>query len=378
MARRSARPAERLDGDLDAAAIAARRRLAARPASGARRQPPPRRDALRRRRLELDLSPALPGARPRAAAAACGHQGEIGARHGARIAGPLNRLARTTLSSPRRSPSAPIRRSWAATSTSCGGSTGSSCAAICLPGCASLPRPPAELCLNLIDALVALHRVDPNAAGLDDLGRGGGYARRQVAGWTDRYRKARTGNVPRAEKLMVWLSAHAPKDVGSCVIHNDFRFDNVVLDPQEPTRIVGVLDWEMATVGDPLMDLAGALAYWVEAGDDPLFRALRRQPTHLPGMLTRREVVDDLLPPKAGLPELTRGGLDLLRALRSLPPRCDRAADLPALPPQGDPQPGVPALLALRSLPDLALQPDPPAERRVSAASAGGRAIVHE
>ncbi len=148
-----------------------------------------------------------------------------------------------------------------------------------------------ELCLGFVDALVALHRVDPVAAGLEDLGRGGGYARRQVTGWTDRYRKARTGNVPRAERLISWLLQHAPPDAGSCVIHNDFRFDNVVLDRQQPTRIVGILDWEMATVGDPLMDLGGALAYWVESGDDPLFRALRRQPTHLPGMLTRREVV---------------------------------------------------------------------------------------
>ena len=161
-----------------------------------------------------------------------------------------------------------------------------------------------RLCLNFIDALVALHRVDPQTAGLDMLDRGGGYARRQVAGWNDRYRKARTGNVPRAEKLTAWLQAHAPADAGSCVIHNDFRFDNVVLDPREPTRIVGVLDWEMATVGDPLMDLASALAYWVEAGDDPLFRALRRQPTHLPGMLTRREVVTTYCR-KAGLPEVS-------------------------------------------------------------------------
>lgn len=160
-----------------------------------------------------------------------------------------------------------------------------------------------RLCSNFIDALVALHRIDPQAAGLGELGRGGGYAKRQVAGWIDRFRKARTGNVPRAEALIAWLQANAPADVASCVLHNDFRFDNVVLDPDEPTRIVGVLDWEMATVGDPLMDLAGALAYWVEAGDDPIFRALRRQPTHLPGMLTRREVVTTYCR-KAGIPEI--------------------------------------------------------------------------
>lgn len=172
------------------------------------------------------------------------------------------------------------------------------------PGLRLPPETARRLCLNLIDALVALHRVDPQAAGLAELGRGSGYARRQASGWTDRYRKARTGNVPRAESLIAWLLAQAPADVGNCVIHNDFRFDNVVLDRREPTRIIGVLDWEMATVGDPLMDLAGALAYWVEAGDDPIFRALRRQPTHLPGMLTRREVVTTYCR-KAGLPEIS-------------------------------------------------------------------------
>ena len=160
------------------------------------------------------------------------------------------------------------------------------------PGLALAPAAARKLCLHFVDALVALHRIDPKGAGLEELGRGSGYARRQVAGWTDRYRQARTGNVPRAGRLMDWLQANAPTDSGSCLIHNDFRLDNVVLDPRDPTRIVGVLDWEMATVGDPLMDLAAALAYWVEAGDDPLFRALRRQPTQLAGMLTRREIVE--------------------------------------------------------------------------------------
>lgn len=172
---------------------------------------------------------------------------------------------------------------------------------------ADLPLPPAtarRLCLNLIAALVELHRIDPQAAGLAELGRGDGYARRQVAGWSDRYRKARTWNVPRAGRLMAWLEERVPADAGRCVIHNDFRFDNVVLDPHDPTRIVGILDWEMATVGDPLMDLGGALAYWVEGGDDRLFRALRRQPTHLPGMLTRREVVT-IYCEQTGRPEIS-------------------------------------------------------------------------
>jgi aminoglycoside phosphotransferase (APT) family kinase protein len=91
---------------------------------------------------------------------------------------------------------------------------------------------------------------------------------------------------------MAWLAEHQPADVALCLIHNDFRFDNVVYAQDEPTRPIGLLDWEMATLGDPLMDLGGALAYWVEAGDGPVFRRFRRQPTHLDGMLTRREVVD--------------------------------------------------------------------------------------
>jgi len=90
---------------------------------------------------------------------------------------------------------------------------------------------------------------------------------------------------------MAWLDAHQPDDVANCVIHNDFRFDNLVLDREDPTRVVGVLDWEMATLGDPLMDLGGTLAYWVQDDDDEFFRQFRRQQTHLPGMLTREQVV---------------------------------------------------------------------------------------
>ncbi|WP_437671575.1 phosphotransferase family protein [Sorangium sp. So ce131] len=149
-----------------------------------------------------------------------------------------------------------------------------------------------RLCLNVLDTMIALHHIDVNATGLAQLGKGAGYTRRQIEGWSDRYRKARTWNVPRGERVMRWLAEHLPETERICVVHNDFRFDNVVLDPADPTRVVGVLDWELATLGDPLMDLGNSLAYWVEAGDDFLARSTRRQPTHLPGMLTRREVVE--------------------------------------------------------------------------------------
>ncbi len=149
------------------------------------------------------------------------------------------------------------------------------------------------LCLNVIDRLIELHQVDYQAAGLSALGKGEGYTERQIHGWSDRYRRARTEDVGDFESVMAWLSNHMPaQHVASCLIHNDYRFDNVVLDAQDPMRVIGVLDWEMATIGDPLMDLGNTLAYWVEAGDDETRRLTRRQPTHLPGMLTRKEVIE--------------------------------------------------------------------------------------
>ncbi|HXU46344.1 MAG TPA: phosphotransferase family protein, partial [Thermoanaerobaculia bacterium] len=157
------------------------------------------------------------------------------------------------------------------------------------------PEQARALGFRAIDTLVALHRVDAEQAGLAGLGRGAGYARRQIDGWSDRYEKARTWNAPSFRKVRRWLAEHAPEDVATAVIHNDFRLDNLVLDPADPTRIVGVLDWEMATLGDPLMDLGNSLAYWVQADDDFIARATRRQPTHLPGMPTRAEVVGHYL-----------------------------------------------------------------------------------
>ncbi|MBW3659935.1 MAG: phosphotransferase family protein, partial [Actinobacteria bacterium] len=134
------------------------------------------------------------------------------------------------------------------------------------------PERTRALCTSVIDRLVDLHQVDPEATGLDELGRGTGYVERQVAGWSARYRAARTTFSPRFERVMAWLEAHRPDDVANVVIHNDYRFDNVVLDPVD-LSVVGVLDWEMATLGDPLMDLGASLAYWVEADDDRVMQA---------------------------------------------------------------------------------------------------------
>ncbi|RTL29274.1 MAG: phosphotransferase family protein [Burkholderiales bacterium] len=149
-----------------------------------------------------------------------------------------------------------------------------------------------RLCMNVLDKLVELHQVDVQATGLDSLGKGSGYCKRQIDGWSERYIKAKTWNVPSYRYVMDWLKEHTPQDVANVVIHNDWRFDNVILAEQDPTRVIGVLDWEMATLGDPLMDLGNALAYWIHDDDNALLKATRRQPTHLPGMLRREEVVD--------------------------------------------------------------------------------------
>ena len=146
---------------------------------------------------------------------------------------------------------------------------------------------------NFVGVLVELHRVDAGKAGLSDLGKGAGNVGRQVAGWSDRFRRARTDNVGDYEAVMRWLDEHQPADVATCVIHNDFRLDNVVLDPDDRLRVRGVLDWEMATLGDPLMDLGGAMAYWIQADDDEAFRLFRRQPSDLTGMPTRWGIVEE-------------------------------------------------------------------------------------
>jgi len=149
-----------------------------------------------------------------------------------------------------------------------------------------------QLCLSMLDTFIALHKVDYQGAELADIGAGAGYTERQIRGWAKRYRQAKTWNVPSGDFIIGWLEDHLPSKEQLCVTHNDFRFDNLVLDTEDPTRVIGVLDWELATIGDPLMDLGNSLAYWVQQDDDFLVRSARRQPTHLPGMLSRREVVE--------------------------------------------------------------------------------------
>lgn len=149
-----------------------------------------------------------------------------------------------------------------------------------------------RLCLALIDGIVELHGLDFAAIGLGDLGKPDGYVERQVRGWTERYAGSKTDDIASVTRVAGWLADHMPRSGPPALIHNDYKFDNMVLDPDGITRIVGVLDWEMATVGDPLMDLGTSLAYWVQPGDPEPLVGMRFGPTTMDGMMTRVEVAE--------------------------------------------------------------------------------------
>ena len=147
------------------------------------------------------------------------------------------------------------------------------------------------MCQRSIDALIDLHNVDIKKDGIAQLGKGVGYVERQVKGSCERFLRAKTDDVKDFSVVISWLQENQPKTNQLALIHNDFRLDNLVWDPSDPLRIIGVLDWEMATIGDPLMDLGVSLAYWVEAEDHPVLHAMRQQPSHLKGMMSRDEFV---------------------------------------------------------------------------------------
>jgi aminoglycoside phosphotransferase (APT) family kinase protein len=145
---------------------------------------------------------------------------------------------------------------------------------------------------NFVDNLVDIHQLDYQAAGLGDLGHPEGYVRRQIEGWTRRYHNARTDDIPEIQRVADWLAENMPAEVGASMIHNDYKYDNLVLNPEQLSEIVGVLDWEMATVGDPLMDLGTSLGYWVDPDDPPQLQSMAFGLTTLPGNLNRRQLAE--------------------------------------------------------------------------------------
>ena len=144
----------------------------------------------------------------------------------------------------------------------------------------------------LVDNLADLHAVDVSRPPLSNLGRPRGYVARQVTGWTERYFNAKTDEISGVEAAAEWLARNMPVESGAAVIHNDYKYDNVMVDPSDLTRIVAVLDWEMATVGDPLMDLGTFVGYWGDPGDPEELRTRSYGPTYLPGSLSRSQIVE--------------------------------------------------------------------------------------
>jgi len=150
-----------------------------------------------------------------------------------------------------------------------------------------------KLCENFIDALIELHQIDIKQPELASIGKSQGYVERQLEGWQSRFIKAKTNDVASSDKIYQWLKENLPFDSGlQSLVHNDYKFDNLILDKNQPEKIIGVLDWEMTTLGDPLLDLGCSLAYWVEKNDSDTLQAIRMMPTHLSGMMTRQEIFD--------------------------------------------------------------------------------------
>jgi aminoglycoside phosphotransferase (APT) family kinase protein len=149
---------------------------------------------------------------------------------------------------------------------------------------------------GLIDTLASLHAVDIQASGLVSLGKPVGFMARQVRGWSDRWQRAKSEELAEIDNVVKWLSERMPPDPNPkgppTLVHNDFKLDNVMLDPADPAKVVAVLDWEMSTVGDPLADLGVFLCYWAEK-DDPEARRESISPvTTEPGWMSRAELIE--------------------------------------------------------------------------------------
>jgi aminoglycoside phosphotransferase (APT) family kinase protein len=143
-----------------------------------------------------------------------------------------------------------------------------------------------------LDTFVTLHQVDYKTAGLEDLGKPEGYAERQITNWAKQYEKAKTDAIPESELVIKWLQNNQPKTHDNCLIHNDFKYDNVMFKDDSWTKINTVLDWEMCTLGDPLMDLGTSLSYWITEDDTDALKKGLPSPTVFKGNPNRTEIVE--------------------------------------------------------------------------------------
>lgn len=155
------------------------------------------------------------------------------------------------------------------------------------------PQAHYELCENFVKSFVELHQIDISRPNIASLGKPDGYVERQLKGWYERYNQAKTDDVSTIDHIAKWLEQNLLMSSGyQSLVHNDFKFDNLIVDKKYPQKIIGVLDWEMTTLGDPLLDLGCSLAYWVEQSDHQHLQAIRMMPTHLPGMMSRTQIFE--------------------------------------------------------------------------------------
>jgi aminoglycoside phosphotransferase (APT) family kinase protein len=157
---------------------------------------------------------------------------------------------------------------------------------------ADSPELQRKVCESFIENLANFHALDYKEIGLENLGKPDGYATRQVTGWTKRYFNAQTDEHSELEKSIEWLNKHIPASDGATLVHNDYKFDNVMLNPDNLTEIVAILDWEMTTIGEPLMDLGTSLGYWMsrEVGNELLNMPFN--PRVLMENISRKELVE--------------------------------------------------------------------------------------
>ncbi len=144
-----------------------------------------------------------------------------------------------------------------------------------------------ELSLTLCDKQASLHSINIETSRLIELGKPEGYVERQVNGWFNRYLNSQTDDIHDMNNTGAWLQKNIPESLNKSLLHNDYKYDNLILNKENPSEILSILDWEMATVGDPLMDLGSTLAYWVEAGDEDFNKAFNL--SWLPGNISRVE-----------------------------------------------------------------------------------------
>ncbi len=154
------------------------------------------------------------------------------------------------------------------------------------------PETVSALCQSFIKNLAKIHSIDYEAVGLAGLGKPDGYLYRQVHGWAERYAGSQTDEIKEIDGVIAWLKDNLPGSPAPSLIHNDYKYDNIILGSDDITKIVGVLDWEMSTIGDPLSDLGVAVGYWVQANDPPELLMSSFGPTHVKGSYTRQQLIE--------------------------------------------------------------------------------------